>query len=46
MAIAEQFELEPKDMVYVSPSALANWHRKLSLIFPSGLTSAIGAAKP
>lgn len=46
MAIAEQFELEPKDLVYVAPSALANWHRKLSLIFPSELTSALGAAKP
>ena len=46
MAIAEQFELEPKDLVYVAPSALANWHRKLSLIFPSALTSALGAAKP
>lgn len=46
MAIAEQFELEPKDLVYVSPSALANWHRKLSLLFPSELSSAVGAAKP
>lgn len=45
MAIAEQFELEPKDLIYVSPSALANWHRRLSLLFPGELSSAVGAAK-
>ena len=45
MAIAEQFELEPKDMIYVSPSALANWHRRLSLLFPGELSSAVGATK-
>jgi len=46
MAVAEEFELDPKDVVYVAPTSLANWHRAVSLIFPSELSSAVGAAKP
>lgn len=42
MATAEEFELDPKDVVYVAPTALANWHRGISLIFPSALTSLTG----
>jgi len=45
-AMAEQFELSPKDLVYVAASPLANWHRSLSLLFPGALTSAAGLAKP
>ncbi len=46
LAMAEEFELSPKDVVYVAASPLANWHRGVSLLFPGALSSAIGAAKP
>jgi polysaccharide export outer membrane protein len=42
MATAEGFELDSKDMVYVAPTALANWHRGISLLFPGALTSLTG----
>lgn len=42
MAMAEAFELRPKDVVYVAASPLANWNRNLSLLFPGALTSAVG----
>jgi len=42
MAMAEAFELQPKDLVYVAASPLANWHRSLSMIFPGALTQAVG----
>ncbi|QOY96178.1 polysaccharide biosynthesis/export family protein [Massilia sp. UMI-21] len=42
LAIAESFELRPKDVVYVAASPLANWNRHLSLLFPGALTSAVG----
>jgi polysaccharide export outer membrane protein len=42
LAMAESFELQPKDVVYVAASALANWNRHLSLLFPGALTSAVG----
>ncbi|MGZ5528326.1 MAG: polysaccharide biosynthesis/export family protein [Limisphaerales bacterium] len=44
LAIAEGFELHPKDIVYVAASPLANWSRNLSLLFPGALTSAVGTA--
>jgi polysaccharide export outer membrane protein len=43
LAMAESFELKPKDIVYVAASPLANWNRKLSLLFPGALTSAVTA---
>ncbi|PWF48718.1 polysaccharide biosynthesis/export family protein [Massilia glaciei] len=46
LAMAEQFELYPRDLVYVAASPLANWHRKLSMLFPGALTSAVGVARP
>ncbi len=46
LAMAEDFELAPKDVVYVAASPLANWHRNISLLFPGALSSAIGAARP
>ena len=46
LAMAEGFELHPKDVVYVAASPLANWHRNLSLLIPGALTSAAGLAKP
>ena len=42
MAMAEGFELHPKDVVYVAASPLANWNRNLSLLIPGALTSAVG----
>ncbi len=45
MAIAESFELHPRDLVYVAATALTNWNRTISLIFPSALSTAVGAAK-
>jgi len=42
LAMAETFELRPKDVVYVAASPLANWNRNLSLILPGALTSAVG----
>jgi polysaccharide export outer membrane protein len=46
LAMAEGFELSPKDLVYVAATPLANWHRAISLIFPGALSSAVGAATP
>lgn len=42
IAMAEEFELRPKDVVYVAASPLANWNRNLSMLFPGALTSAVG----
>lgn len=42
LAMAETFELRPKDVVYVAASPLANWNRGLSLLFPGALTNAVG----
>jgi polysaccharide export outer membrane protein len=42
LAMAETFELRPKDVVYVAASPLANWNRHLSMLFPGALTSAVG----
>jgi polysaccharide export outer membrane protein len=42
LAMAEEFELNPKDLVYVAASGLANWHRGISLLFPGELSSALG----
>lgn len=46
LAMAEGFELAPKDVVYVAATPLANWHRAISLILPGALSSAVGAAQP
>ena len=35
LILAEQFELQPKDVVYVDASSLANWNRVITLILPS-----------
>lgn len=43
LAMAEAFELRPKDIVYVAATPLANWNRNLSLLFPGALTSAVNA---
>jgi polysaccharide export outer membrane protein len=47
LAMAESFELNPKDVVYVAATPLANWHRTISQIFPEALSGALGAvARP
>lgn len=46
LALAEQFELRPKDVVYVAPTSLARWHRGISLLLPSELAAAVNATKP
>jgi len=43
MAMAESFELQPKDIIYVAATPLANWNRNLSLLIPGALTSAVSA---
>ena len=43
LALAEAFELQPKDIVYVAATPLANWNRNLSLLIPGALTSAVSA---
>lgn len=35
LILAEQFELQARDVVYVDASALASWNRVISLILPS-----------
>jgi polysaccharide export outer membrane protein len=46
LALAERFELRPKDVVYVAASPLANWHRAISQLFPGELSSVVGASRP
>jgi len=45
LAMAEAFELEPRDVVYVAATGLANWHRNVSQLFPGALSSAVGVAR-
>jgi polysaccharide export outer membrane protein len=46
LAMAEAFDLRPKDIVYVAASPLASWNRNLSLLFPGALTQAVSMGKP
>jgi polysaccharide export outer membrane protein len=43
LAMAEGFELHPKDVVYVAATPLTNWHRTISQILPGALSSAISS---
>ena len=43
LALAESFQLAPKDLVYVAANPLVNWHRNLSMLFPGALTQAMNA---
>jgi polysaccharide export outer membrane protein len=45
LALAEHFELSPRDTVYVAQSGLANWHRTVSLLIPGSLPSALSLGK-
>jgi polysaccharide export outer membrane protein len=42
LALAENFELDPRDVVFVDASGLARFNRILSLIIPSAATAATG----
>ncbi|MBX6317133.1 MAG: polysaccharide biosynthesis/export family protein [Pigmentiphaga sp.] len=39
LAVAEQFELKPKDVVFVDTGNLGRWNRFVSLLFPSAQTA-------
>jgi polysaccharide export outer membrane protein len=43
LALAEEFELRPKDIVFVAATPLTNWHRTISQILPGALSGAIGS---
>ncbi len=45
LAIAEGFELNPRDLIYVAPTALTDWHRTISLLLPEALSTAVGAGR-
>lgn len=45
LAVAESFELAPRDLVFIDASGLANWQRTLSMLIPGSLTSAVSAGK-
>jgi polysaccharide export outer membrane protein len=44
MSVAEQFELKPKDMVFVDAGNLVRWNRFITLLFPSTQTLQTAAA--
>ncbi len=46
MALAEGFDLQARDVVFVSPTRLANWHRTISQMLPGAISSAVGAVRP
>jgi polysaccharide export outer membrane protein len=45
LALAESFELAPRDLVFIDASGLANWQRTLSMLIPGSLPSAVSAGK-
>ncbi len=46
LAMAEGFELLPKDVVYVAATALTNWNRTISAMIPGSLPTAVIATTP
>ena len=46
LALAEGFELNPKDVVYVAPTPLTNWNRTVSAMIPGALPTAVIAGTP
>ncbi len=46
LAMAEGFELSPKDVVYVAATALTNWNRTISAMIPGSLPTAVIATSP
>lgn len=46
LAVAEGFELNPKDVVYVAATPLTNWNRTISALIPGALPTAVIATTP
>lgn len=46
LAVAEGFELYPKDVVYVAATPLTNWNRTISAMIPGALPTAVIATTP
>jgi polysaccharide export outer membrane protein len=46
LAVAESFELNPKDVVYVAATPLTNWNRTISALIPGALPGAVMAGTP
>lgn len=46
LAMAEGFELHPKDVVYVAATSLVNWNRTISALIPGSLPTAVIATTP
>ena len=46
LAMAEGFELNPKDVVYVAATPLTNWNRTISAMIPGALPTAVIASTP
>jgi polysaccharide export outer membrane protein len=46
LALAEGFELNPKDVVYVAATPLTNWNRTVSALIPGALPTAVIATTP
>ncbi len=46
LAMAEGFELNPKDVVYVAATPLTNWNRTISAMIPGALPTAVIATTP
>jgi len=46
LAVAEGFELQPKDVVYVAATPLTNWSRTVSAMIPGSLPTAVIATTP
>lgn len=44
LAMAEDFELKPKDVVYVDATALTTWSRVINQILPSAVSGALSSA--
>ena len=42
LALADRFELQPRDVVYVDPVPLARWNRLISLILPAAQVVNLG----
>lgn len=44
LALAEDFELKPKDVVYVDATSLTTWSRVINQILPSAVSGALSSA--
>ena len=46
LAMAEGFELNPRDVVYVAATPLTNWNRTISALIPGAMPTAVIATTP